>query len=508
MAAPDAPRALRPYSVLAAIVTFGAMLRYWHLRSGVPYSLGVDEPEIMDRAVRMMKTADFNPHFFDWPSLTIYLQVVVSCVSFLWGAMHGTWNNLDQVSASNFYLAGRSLTAALGTGTVLLTFCAARRWGTATGLIAAGLMAVMPYHVRESHYVLADVPTAFFTTLAWLLTLRAVERPTLARFAWAGVSVGLAASCKYNGSIAILMPLVAAIMAGRTPARIAQRVLVVGAAACGAFLLGTPYALLDLPKFLNDYARLAAIFARSRGGEPGWSIYLKHLAGSMAMPGLVLAGIGIVMTAARGALGPARTRWAVLLVFPVVYFEVMATSYQIYGRYILPLLPFTCAFAAIAIVTLATALWAMPVPRPVVLATAAALVVGSAFTPAATAMAFDRDLGRTSTVDQAYRWIRGHVDRGAKVVIESRVLLLPPERNPSENLRALVERDYQAYADQQIDYLVASTDGYDTLFTNPSAPAPGFDAYRALFSHTTELASFTRTDTIGGPTLRIFKVNR
>jgi 4-amino-4-deoxy-L-arabinose transferase-like glycosyltransferase len=508
MPAPGVPRVFRPPVVLALIVAGGAALRFWHLRSGVPYSLGVDEPEIMDRAVRMMKTADFNPHFFDWPSLTIYVQAAVACISFLWGAMHGAWSNLDQVSSAQFYLAGRTLTAALGTATVLVTYFAARRWGTATGLVAAGLMAVMPYHVRESHYVLADVPTAFLTTLAWLLTMRALERQTLGAYAWAGVSVGLAASCKYNGAIAVLMPIGAAILTADTPGRLVQRLLVIASAAGAAFLAGTPYALLDLPKFLNDYARLAAIFARPRGGEPGWSIYLKHLRGSMSTPGLVVAGLGVMLAAMRAALGPSRARWVVLLVFPFAYFEVMATSYQIYGRYILPLLPFACAFAAMAIVTLTTALRAMPVPRPLVLATAAALVIGSAASPAATSIAFDRGLGRVSTVDQAYRWIRGHVNRGARVVIESRVLLLPPERNPSENLRALVERDYQAYVDQQVDYLVASTDGYDTLFTNPSAPAPGFDAYRALLTHTTEVASFPRTPTVDGPTLRILKINR
>lgn len=508
MPAPDVSPLPRPAIVLAAIVVCAAVLRFWQIGSGVPFSLGVDEPEIMDRAVRMMKTADFNPHFFDWPSLTMYLQLAVSCVSFLWGSMHGAWNNLDQVSAANFYLPGRALTAALGTGTVLVTFFAARRWGVVTGLVAAGLMAVMPYHVRESHYVLADVPTAFFTTLTWLLTMRALERPSLAAYAWAGVSVGLAAACKYNGAIAILMPALAAVVTADTPGRVARRLVALGATAAAAFLAGTPYALLDLPKFLNDYARLAAIFARTRGGEPGWSIYLKHLRGSMATPGLVLAGLGVLMAAARAALGPSRARWAVLLVFPLVYFEVMATSYQIYGRYILPLLPFTCTLAAIAIVTLANALWTMPVPRPVVLATAAALVAGGAITPTITSIAFDRDLGRPSTVSEAYRWIRGNVDRGAKVVIETRVLLLPPQRNPSENLRALVERDYQYYADQQVDYLVASSDGYDTLFTNPAAPAPGFDAYRALIAHTTEVASFRRTPTMDGPTLRILKVKR
>ena len=44
------------------------------------------------------------------------------------------------------------------------------------------------------------------------------------------------------------------------------------------------------------------------------------------------------------------------------------------------------------------------------------------------------------------------------------------------------------------------------LFALPSAPS--FDAYRALFAHTTEVASFPRTSTVDGPTLRILKINR
>ena len=90
-------------------------------------------------------------------------------------------------------------------------------------------MAVMPAHVRESHYVLADVPTAFFTTLTFLLSLRAAERPTTGAFAWAGAAVGLAASCKYNGSVAIVMPLLAVAVSGPWSA-VLPRVLAVGGA--------------------------------------------------------------------------------------------------------------------------------------------------------------------------------------------------------------------------------------------------------------------------------------
>ena len=72
-----------------------------------------------------------------------------------------------------FYLWGRAVTATLGTATVALVYFIGLRWGTRTRSLAASLMAVMPLHVRESHYVLTDVPVTFFVTLTFLLALRA-----------------------------------------------------------------------------------------------------------------------------------------------------------------------------------------------------------------------------------------------------------------------------------------------------------------------------------------------
>ena len=87
--------------------------------------------------------------------------------------MGGLWRSLEQAGPSEFYLWGRAVTALFGTATVFLVFRIGMRWGARHALLAAGLMAVLPSHVRESHYVLTDVPMTFFTSLTFLLTLRA-----------------------------------------------------------------------------------------------------------------------------------------------------------------------------------------------------------------------------------------------------------------------------------------------------------------------------------------------
>src|SRR5262245_45651632 len=241
---------------LGIIVALAAMLRFVALGSGIPFNIGVDEPEIMDRAVRMMKTGDFNPHFFDYPGLYFYVQLAVATLRFIVGATMGNWTSLDQVDTADFYLWGRAVTALLGTLTVVLVYQVGMRWGTRYAALAAGLMAVMPLHVRESHYVLTDVPLTFFVTLALLLTLRAHERERAIDFAWAGAAAGLAAATKYPGALSLLLPIIAVWMTlGTKPSRLVGSLAVLAGFAV-AFLVAAPYTLLDLPAFLNGYAHL------------------------------------------------------------------------------------------------------------------------------------------------------------------------------------------------------------------------------------------------------------
>jgi 4-amino-4-deoxy-L-arabinose transferase-like glycosyltransferase len=203
----DTKRAL---VTLAIILGLAAVLRFWGLGAGIPYAIGVDEPELMNRAVHMMRTGDYNPRFFDYGGLYIYLQFIVASLRFLAGAVSGEWSSLSQVGPEHFYLWGRALTAAFGTLTVLLVYLIGMRWGTRYALLASALMAVMPMHVRESHYVLTDVPVTFFVTLTFLLSLRAHEQPGATAFAWAGATAGLAIAIKYTGGLVVLLPLIVA----------------------------------------------------------------------------------------------------------------------------------------------------------------------------------------------------------------------------------------------------------------------------------------------------------
>ena len=190
---------------LAVVLIAAAVLRFWAIRRGIPYAVQVDEPEIVERAVNMMRSGSLHPHFFDYPGLSLYVQLVVSIVRFIAGAIGGEWSSLAQAAGGSFYLWGRFVTAAFGVATVLLVYQAGMRWGARHALLASGLMAVLPLHVRYSHYVLTDTPLTFFVALTFLLSLVAHERGTLGSFVAAGAAAGLAAATKYNGGVALIM---------------------------------------------------------------------------------------------------------------------------------------------------------------------------------------------------------------------------------------------------------------------------------------------------------------
>jgi 4-amino-4-deoxy-L-arabinose transferase-like glycosyltransferase len=498
---------MRPSKLgLAVVLLVAAVLRFWALGHGIPFALGVDEPEIMERAVGMMKTGSFNPRFFDYPGFYIHLQAAVASVRFLVGAIGGAWGSLDQAPVEAFYLWARAVTALFGVATVLLVFHVAMRWGARYALLAAGLMAVLPAHVRESHYVLTDVPLTFFVTLTLLLSLRAHERGTAVAFLWAGAAAGLATATKYNGALAALMPLLACWLTTQVrPSRLIATLSVIGAAAA-AFLLAAPYTILDLPGFLNGFARLTGEYrAASISADPIWMTYLKHLRGIFGGPGVALTAAGLGLSLVRLIQGPGRARWALVAVFPLVYFVFVSRQTIVFARYLLPILPPLCVLTAIAVVSGVSLLRRFEIPRAPRTALIVGLTVLAILPPAVTAVSFNRMIARQGTVALAYDWIQQNIPPKSVVVVESRGVLLPPHYAAS-NTPQLTRRDYADYRREGVQYLVASSQSYGPFLGDPQRFPKEYAAYMTIFEQSRELVRFTPSRDRPGPELRIMKV--
>jgi 4-amino-4-deoxy-L-arabinose transferase-like glycosyltransferase len=492
---------------LAAVLIAAAVLRFWALGHGIPYAVAEDEPEIVDRAFNMMRSGSLDPRgFFADPALATYVQVVVSCARFIAGAIGGAWTSLDQATIPTFYVWGRAVTAAFGVATVLLVFQTGARWGARHALLAAGLMAVMPLHVRYSHFVLADTLLTFFVTLTLLRTLIAHEKSTVTAFAWAGAAAGLAAATKYSGAAAVLMPLLGCWMALPVQRSRSATALVIIGSAGGAYLLAAPYTLLDLPGFLNGIAALAGEFRHARVTEPPWITYVRHLRLTLGWPALLLAIGGLVFGLVRLVRGPGRLRWAVAIVFPLVHFWMISRQPIVSSRYLLPMIPALCVLAAAAVVSGVSLLRRYEIPRAPRRVLIAGLTIAALFPPALMAIAWNRDAARRRTFDLAYEWIARNVPRDAPIVVESRQLVLPPADFHATNIAHLRRQTYDEYVRSGARYLVASSHCYGPYFAAPEKHPQEFAEYMRIFEQSREVARFTPSAEHPGPELRIFQL--
>ena len=418
----------------------------------------------MDRVVQMMRTGDFNPHFFDYPGL------LLPAAGRRRPPLPG-WRDPRPVERArpgghgDFYLWGRAVTAIFGTLTVLLVHRIGMRWGARHAALAAGLMAVMPLHVRESHYVLTDVPVTFFVTLTLLLTLSAHERERAASFAWAGAAAGLAAATKYPGALVLVVPLIAVWMTlGTKPSRLVASLAVLGGAAA-AFLVAAPYTILDLPGFLNGYAHLAGYYAPKRLAEPAWLTYYKHLSRSMDWPAFLLLLGGLGLGAVRAIRGPGRVRWTVTIAFPLLYYYFLSGQTLVFRT-----VPAAAAALRVRARRRRDRVRRQPAPpiRHPPCAAHRRNCRAHCRRPRATRVAIDR----LHPGDRAHEHGRtgAHLDhvrrpQGASIVIETQALQLSPRSYKAKNVPQLVldsraPADHDAYVKAGIDYVVASSQKY------------------------------------------------
>lgn len=226
------------------------------------------------------------------------------------------------------------------------------------------------------------------------------------------------------------------------------------------------------------------------------------------MAATLVVGFGLIAVLGRGfrretERGPAL----MLLAFIGLYLSVMAGSYQIYARYLLPILPPLAIACGVGVVSLVSWVRLRAASRWVPALVGAGLAALVLVTPTVSAVEFGRSLVQPSTIGQAYDWILKHVPSGATVAVEYGALRLPG-RYPVVSSRIFIARTSEDYREQGVQYFLAAAPEYQRVLANPGADPELTERYRVLFASARLVASFDPTDRIAGPPLRIFQVIR
>jgi len=401
---------------LILVILAGGLLRFFPIWFGLPYLRArPDEETTISHAIAVLN-GDPNPHFFHWPSLTFYLVA-----GFLQLA---TWTRAIVAESASLtpaeqIVVARGLVAAVGTLTLWCLFRVGLRiGGAATGLIASLFLSVSILHVRESHFAMTDVLMTMFVVISLERLLAALDERTPGEvnrcFAAAGLAGGLATSAKYSAA-AILAPMCAAQFvlvwrhySGESRLLAFWWLPATGfiLAAATSFLATSPYALLDASQFAADLAFDMTHLSRGHVGDfgHGWSYHLVR-----SLPYGV--GMTICMAAIAGVVPLVRSvpsHALVLGAFVAAQYAVIGSGRTVFFRYVLPLVPLVCAFAAVGVMRIGA--WCGSYIRVRHSAVVTVVTATIAMPPAVNCVWFDRVLARTDTRVMAADWLSLHAN--------------------------------------------------------------------------------------------------
>jgi 4-amino-4-deoxy-L-arabinose transferase-like glycosyltransferase len=514
----DTPSRWSVRAALALVLGLAVMLRFWAIDWGAPYVYHPDEHLVLHPALDIVRDGDLNPHWFQYPSLLIYLQagIVAAAQPFVRAPLTtdpvlnhiGPWDVLR--AQWPFALGGRLAVAAFAVAGIWLLYSAGARYGAAPlGMAAALFLTASVLHNESSHYLTTDVPATTLLTGALLFSIAAAQslgtQKEPRQLAAAGLCAGLAAATKYTAGIVLLVPLFVA-LSSSLRLSVRRGALIVGAAAIG-FLVACPFVLFDFPAVWGGILEQRHNYLRGYNPGGNWRWYLEYLYWTgLGRPGAIACALGLFYALIRSV---ADRTWAgrrlhlAFVIVPVVYFAVISSYPSRAERNLIILLPFLCLMGA-AVCWRSAQLWRQQNAATVVFIIGV-LLMGSPGISAS--ISWDRQRTFPDTRALALQWIDSHLPAGSRIAREQYTPQVPDARLHVTYVWSLAWRDYAWYLDQGTDYLVVSSNVYNRALQPPyvgGVAGPGF--YRFIFDHLPLMAEFVPGIGTSGPTIRIYQV--
>ncbi|MBI3551281.1 MAG: glycosyltransferase family 39 protein [Elusimicrobia bacterium] len=398
-------------AALLLLLAAAAAVRLSGLTWGLPASYNADEPHIVHTALAYAGSFP-RPYDFKypalWPSLLFFCYGVYFLVWSCLGLCHkvSEFAGLYAWHPGGFFLIGRGLAASCSLLGPLLLARLEGSWRGRRWPWAALALAFAPVLVDTAHSCKPDCMMFLLACLAWVFAIKLYRDGSRGSHWLCGVFIGLAASTQYTAvPIALLLP--AAHFLGPKSAK--RRWLFEGAAASvAAFLLASPYTLLDFPRFwagMKDFADLAR-----QTPYDAWA--LRRAVGvnlwNFAGPGSIGGALAVV---GLGRLALKERRLAFVLALPVAAQWLMVSRYPdgSWARYVL------AAYPGLALLSAEAMDWALLWRRPLF----TLLVSVLAFAPGILRCVWiDSFLLLPDTRPQAARWIKDNVPEGKALLLD------------------------------------------------------------------------------------------
>jgi hypothetical protein len=374
-------------AALLIVLAVAAALRFTGLGWGLRHPPHVDEQPFVHWTFVMLRHADLDHRFYEYPGLFFYLLAPALALIPKGGAAA--------------YLAARAVVASFGVASVGLVYLLGRALRCPrAGLLAAAVLAVSPNEVRVAHMIRPDVVLEAFALLALLAFSRVGEEPRWD--AASGAAAAAATAVKFTGVLLGPSYLVQRLL---RPGFRWTWLLWAGLAALAAFALLSPYSLLHFRDALQGAQLQATWHYVQRGPAPTTyaqraSEYVRVVVRGLGAIGAALAVVGAVVWRRDWR------RWAFVAVLPVCAVLVLASADVNRLRFLTFVTGAVALFAGVALDAITR--------RSVAAGAIAALVCLGL--PAAESARFAFSLAQPTTKDLALDWVNAHVPAGSRIL--------------------------------------------------------------------------------------------
>lgn len=395
-----------------------------------------------------------NPGNFYHPALFYEAGAALFSGRYLTGSASGVFHSpvdllADFVLDETKYLQALQLLAAVfGALTVPAVFEVARRiGGWRAGLVAAGILAILPVHVLYSQRARVDSLSVLLTAVAMLALHRLAERGRRRDFVAAGAMIGLATAANYTAVIVGVAYLGAAVLVRKrsTAAELARGIALGVVAGAAVFALTNPYfSLTPAAAMRNVVFQLSLTVWQHPYTEKAAGWFYLRLLHDQSLLFTVMAACAGAWLAIRGH-GFRR----VVGLFPWLVLGAFTAFRTQEDRYVLIAIPWLCA----AIGVLVSDVFATIARRTRIVAMGVGLLL---VTPMAGELwARTKPLVLVGHVEEnqrsvLQRWLIRHAPPGGTIWVESDLLplLQITFAEPGGHLQQLVQAAFrQAYPD-------------------------------------------------------------
>lgn len=357
--------------LLILIIFLAAFFRLYGLNWDQGFSLHPDERQIVMVTAKInfssFREDSLNPHFFAYGSFPIYLLKATSNMAGIFNKMLTEYGGIN--------LVGRVISAIADLGTVILIFFLGKKlFYHKVGLLASLFYTISVFPIQAAHFYAVDSLLTFFILATLYRLIIFYERPTKINALIVGFLFGLSLATK-TSALVLFISFGAAFTVDfllvflKQPHRpqtwfphlpkFFKRLMVEGATiiiiTAITFIIFEPYALLDFREFwrqtLEQYQMTHDAFT-----FPYTLQYAEKIPYLYELKNIFLWGLGpfIATFSFLGtifvvfqAMKQSNNRTIIILTFFWTYVLVVGNFAIGFMRYMLPLYPLLCLFAAV-----------------------------------------------------------------------------------------------------------------------------------------------------------------